>query len=317
MLVGLLVFSVGISIFVAFVLSEPTARSIGELVEAAKRISKGSLDTRVSTNSRDEVGELAAAFNVMAKQLEASFARERELERTRKELISAVSHDLRTPLASIQAMVESMADGVVTDPETVRRYLSTTLTEVDGLAQLVTDLFDLSQMDAGVLELHLDTALLQDLISDTLKAMSPQAEAYHLDLQGAVDKGLLPVIMDARRVQRVLYNLVQNSIRHTPPDGTIYLQARDTGAEVQVQVVDSGEGIPRQELERVFEWSYRTDRSRSRLSGGAGLGLSIAKGIVEAHGGRIWVESQEGTGSTFSFTLPKILPDRVAPGHAG
>ena len=120
---------------------------------------------------------------------------------------------------------------------------------------------------------------------------------HNLSLQGSLDGEITPVVMDTRRVQRVLYNLVQNSIRHTPPDGTIQIRARDVGAEVQVEVADTGEGIQEKDLSRLFEWSYRTDRSRSRESGGAGLGLSIARGIVEAHGGRIWVESVVGQGA--------------------
>ena len=131
----------------------------------------------------------------------------------------------------------------------------------------------------------MEAASLQDLISDTLESMSAQAAVHNLSLQGSLDGEITPVVMDTRRVQRVLYNLVQNSIRHTPPDGTIQIRARDVGAEVQVEVADTGEGIQEEDLPRLFEWSYRTDRSRSRESGGAGLGLSIARGIVEAHGG--------------------------------
>ena len=316
LLAGLLGFSLGMAIFVAFTYSASTTRSIQTLVGAVRRMSSGRLDARVAVQSRDEVGELAVAFNVMAEQLETSFARERELERARKELISAVSHDLRTPLASIRAMVESMNDGVVTDPETVKTYMRTTLTEVENLSQLVNDLFELSQMDAGVLELHMESASLQDLISDTLESMSLQATAHNLSLNGAVDGELMPLIMDTRRVQRVLYNLVQNSIRYTPPDGTIYIRARDTGVEIQVEVADTGEGIPAQDFPHLFERLYRTDQSRSRVSGGAGLGLSIARGIVEAHGGRIWAESEVGKGSTFSFTLPKSTTKPAVIGRA-
>ena len=155
-----------------------------------------------------------------------------------------MSHDLRTPLASIRAMVESINDGIVDDPETVRRYLRSTQTDVENLSQLINDLFELSQMDAGALELHLESSSLQDLISDTMESMSAQAAVHKLTLGGEVDENLSPVVMDAQRVQRVLYNLVQNAIRHTPPDGTIYLRAQDAGSEVQVDVVDTGEGIP-------------------------------------------------------------------------
>ena len=302
---GLLGFSLVISGFVAASISKPTPRSLRALSWAANKVSEGELDTRVPVESDDEVGELALAFNSMAGQLETSVAKEQELTLTRQELVSAVSHDLRTPLASIRAMLESMIDGVVEDQETTRRYLRNSLTEVENLGQLVDDLFEVSRMDAGMLQLQIEEASLQDLISDTLEGMSAQAAARNLQLLGRIEEPVAPVVMDLRRVQRVLYNPVQNAIRHTPPDGTINITARDTGAEVQVEVADTGDGISEQDLGGLFEPSRRTDPSRSRSSGGAGLGLTIAKGIVEAHGGQIWVASVLGQGSTFSFTLPK------------
>ena len=314
LLAGLLGFSVGMAVFVAFALSEPTTRSIRELMQGARNMSAGRLDAQVPVETNDELGELALAFNTMSERLRSSFGRERELEQARRELISAVSHDLRTPLASIRAMLESINDGVVADPDTVNRYIRTSLTEVENMGQLVNDLFELSQIDAGVLELHMEAASLQDLISDTLESMSAQASVHNLSLKGSLDGEITPVVMDTRRVQRVLYNLVQNSIRHTPPDGTILIRAMDVGEAVQVEVADNGEGIQEEDLPKLFEWSYRADRSRSRGSGGAGLGLSIARGIVEAHGGRIWVESVVGQGATFSFTLPKVGAGGAAGG---
>ena len=305
LLVGLLGFSLALAIYVAITISQPTAQAVQSLVAAAGRMSTGDLDTRVTVQSHDEIEEVARAFNAMAEQIERSVVRAHDLEQTRKELISAVSHDLRTPLASIRVMVESMSDGVVDDAETIERYLRITLSEVEHLSQLVNDLFDLSQVDSGALEMHMESASVQDLISDTLEAMSVQATANRLVLHGSVDGLLVPVVMDTQRIQRVLYNLVQNAMRHTPPDGTIDIRASDKGAEVQVEVVDTGEGIAETDLRRLFERWYRPDQSRSRSSGGTGLGLSIAKGIVEAHGGRIWAESVMGKGSTFRFTLPK------------
>ena len=149
-------------------------------------------------------------------------------------------------------------------------------------------------MDAGMLQLHVEDASVQDLISDTLESMSAQAVAREVSLQGGVHGEIAPVVMDTRRVQRVVYNLVQNSIRHTPPDGTIDISASDAGDEVQLVVSDTGDGVRDQDSERLFDRSYQGDPSRSRSSGGAGLGLSIAKRIVEAHGGRIWFESVVG-----------------------
>ncbi|MDA0733880.1 MAG: ATP-binding protein [Chloroflexi bacterium] len=306
-LVGLLGFSLGLSVFLAASLSASTVRSFQQLVSGVSQISTGNLTARVPVQSRDEVGRLASAFNNMAERLEESFSRQRDLEQARRDLIGSVSHDLRTPLASIRAMVESINDGVVTDADTVTRYLHNIESEVENLSQLINDLFELSQLDAGVLSLNLEISSLPDLISDTLESMSAQADASSkkLNLKGSVEGELSNVVTDARRMQRVLYNLVQNAVRYTPSDGTIQILARDTGAEVQVEVTDTGEGIPDAELPRIFDRFYRTEQSRSRDSGGAGLGLSIAKGIVEAHGGRLWVKSALGEGSTFGFALPK------------
>jgi signal transduction histidine kinase len=309
LLAGLLGFSLGVSVFVAAAITEPAVRSLRDLGAAVAKISAGDLKTRVPVESEDEIGELAVSINTMAAKLEASLEKERELTQSRRELVSAVSHDLRTPLASIRAMVESMVDGVVDDEETTGRYLRNTLSEVEYLSQLVDDLFEIARMDAGMLQLHVEDASVQDLISDTLESMSAQAAAREVSLQGGVHGEIAPLVMDTRRVQRVVYNLVQNSIRHTPPDGTIDISARDAGDEVQLVVSDTGDGVREQDRERLFDRSYRADPSRSRSSGGAGLGLSIAKGIVEAHGGRIWFESIVGQGSKFSFTIPKRLPE--------
>ena len=190
LLAGLLGFSLGISIFVAFAFSQSITGSIHEVLAAVRAMNTGNLSTRAPVLSSDEVGELASEFNDMAERLEISFARERELEQARTELMRAVSHDLRTPLASIRAMVESINDGVVTDPETIARYLRSTQTEVENLSQLIDDLFDLAQMDAGVLELHLENSSLQDMISDTLESMSAQAASRQLTLKGTVDEEL-------------------------------------------------------------------------------------------------------------------------------
>lgn len=307
LLVGLMVFSVGVAVFVAYASSEPTARVMNGFVSAVREMSTGNLGTRVPVESNDEVGELAAAFNDMVERLQSSFERERDLENARKELFGAVSHDLRTPLASIRAMIESINDGVVADDDTKARYLTTIQSEVENLSGLIGDLFELSQIDAGILALHIESASIQDLISDTLESMAAQATMRRLRLEGEVDQDLSPVSMDSQRVQRVLYNLVQNAIRYTPPDGSISIRAVDTGRDVQVQVADNGDGIRQKDLPKIFDRAYRADPARHRDSGGAGIGLSIAKGIIEAHGGRIWVESEPGRGSVFSFTLPKSM----------
>ena len=259
LLAGLLAFSLGISVFAASAITEPVVRSLRTLGAAVYEISAGDFKTRVPVDSVDEVGNLAASINSMAAQLEASSDREKELTQSRRELVSAVSHDLRTPLASIRVMVESLVDGVVNDQETSVRYLRNTLSEVEYLGRLVDDLFEVARLDAGMLQLHIEDASVQDLISDTLESMSAQAKAEDVSLEGCVQGEISPVVMDMRRVQRVLYNLVQNSIRHTPPDGTIFISASDTGDEVELVVSDTGDGVPEQDKGRLFDRTYRTD----------------------------------------------------------
>ena len=305
LLFGLIIFSLGLSVIASFYLSRPTIRNIQKVISAVRQINTGNLQQNVPVTSRDEVGELAIAYNAMLQRLQESLSRERNMEKARRELIEAVSHDLRTPISAIRVMIESINDGVVTDEETIKRYLQTAQSEIENLSQLVNDLFELSQIDAGLLKLHTDSVLLQKLIPDTLETMTAQAASYGLTLKGEIDQGLPPVTIDRSRVQRVLYNLIQNAIRHTPPDGSISIRAAEVGEAVEVQVVDTGEGITADDIPKVFERSFRSEQSRSRQYGGTGLGLSISKGIVEAHGGHIWVKSDPGRGSVFSFTLPK------------
>ena len=205
----------------------------------------------------------------------------------------------------MRVMVESINDGVVTDSETVHRYLRTLQGEVEYLSRLIDDLFELSQFDSGHIELRMGEADIKDLIMDTVAGLSAQAEQRQLTLRGSVDGQVPALTIDARRIQRVLYNLLQNAIRHTPADGTILVEARDAGAEVQVSVIDTGEGIAAADIPRLFERFHKGDKARTRGDSGSGLGLSITKGIVEAHGGRIWVVSAPGSGTAFTFALPK------------
>jgi signal transduction histidine kinase len=304
----LLLFSFGVSVCLAYFLTLPFKATIRSFLSAVEQMAGGKLDTRVEFRSGDELHQLADAFNSMAVKLEAAFARQKDLEQARRQLIAAVSHDLRNPLASMRAMVESINDGVVSDQETVERYLQQLQREVEYLSRLIDDLFELSQIDAGLIEIQLGWANLQDIISDTLEGFSAQAAQRRLVVEGRVEEGLGPVLMDTRRVQRVLSNLVQNALRHTPSDGTILIEAKDVGQEVWVVVSDSGEGMPPQDIPHIFEQFYRGDRARSRDESGSGLGLSIAERIVAAHGGRIWVQSELGSGATFTFTLPKGIP---------
>ncbi|MCW5849386.1 MAG: HAMP domain-containing protein [Anaerolineae bacterium] len=300
----LLVFSALLSLGFGLALAQSISQAARQVSQAAHRVAQGDLTARATVEGHDELAQLAADFNAMADRLAQAMREREQMERSRRELIAAVSHDLRTPLASIRALVEALADGMVDDPRMAERYLATIRGQTASLSRLIDDLFDLAQLDAGALRLHLEPTSLSDLISDTLESMQAQAQTKGVHLTGEVQPAVDPVLIAPDKVQRVLYNLVQNALRHTPPDGSVYLTARVVEDAVQVDVVDTGEGIPSEDLPHVFEPFYRAEKSRSRDHGGAGLGLAIARGIVEAHGGRLWVASQPGTGASFSFTLP-------------
>jgi signal transduction histidine kinase len=306
LLMLLLLFCSVVSLALGNVLAGALAGSIRRLTEAARALAVGDLSARVEVRGDDEVAALAREFNAMAAQL-AEAARQRERgEQTRRELIGAISHDLRTPLASLRAMIEALADGVVDDPSSQQRYLNSMRGQIGHLATLIDDLFELSQLESGVLRLEFDRASIQDLVSDTLESLQEQARQKGVRLEACVAPGVDLVRMAPQKIERVLYNLVTNAIRHTPSDGSVVIEvaAEDQERVVVVHVRDSGEGVGENDLPHVFERFYRSEKSRSRATGGAGLGLAIARGIVEAHGGQIWVESQRGQGARFSFTLP-------------
>lgn len=308
-LLGLLL---GYSVAIAGIYSALVSASIGdslkELVAAARRMAAGDLSTRVPPSREREMAELAEAFNVMASRLEAAFVRQRELEEARQGLIASVSHDLRTPLASLRVMVEAIADGVADDPETVRRYIAAMERETVSLGKLIDDLFEMARLDAGQVTLKLEASPIATLVLETLESMNAQAVRQGIVLRSNVDWAVPAVMIDADRIQRVLYNLIQNAIRHTPADGSVIVQVFDRGPDVQVDVRDTGEGIAASDLPHVFDRFYRGDKARSRDGGvGSGLGLTIARRLVETHGGRIWVVQPPEGGSVFSFTLPKAV----------
>ncbi|MFN8595623.1 MAG: ATP-binding protein [Anaerolineae bacterium] len=301
----LLVFATGIAAAVSFFLSTALTDRIFALNRAADQIAAGELKTRVTVAGRDELAQLAQTFNIMAAQLEAAQARQRELDTLRRDLVAWVSHDLRTPLTSIRALLEALADGLVDDPATVQRYYRVAQQDSRALSQLIDDLFEVSQMDAGGLKLDLAPNSIGDLISDTIESFSEAARQQQVTLSGAVAPHIDPVRMDAPRIGRVLANLTANALRHTPAGGRIDLAARRVDKRVIVEVSDTGEGIQPEDVPFVFDRFYRGEKSRNRATGGAGLGLAIARGIVAAHGGSIHVESEAGRGARFTFTLPQ------------
>lgn len=231
----------------------------------------------------------------------------RHLETVRRDFVSNISHELRTPLASLRALVETLRDGALDDPPAAQRFLDRIETEVDALAQMVQELLELSRIESGKVPLKLRPTPVSDIVLRPVERLLPQAERAGVELVIDLAGGLPPTLADAERVQQVITNLVHNAIKFTPAGGSITVRAEQgerTPDAVIISVIDTGEGIPAEDLPRIFERFYKVDRARS--AGGTGLGLAIAKHTVQAHGGEIWAESTEGKGSAFSFTLPVV-----------
>jgi signal transduction histidine kinase len=302
----LLVFAGGIAMILGYFLSSTVTERIHLLKGAAEKLAGGDLQTRVPVNGRDEVAALSTTFNQMAAQLQLADQKQRELESLRRDLIAWVGHDLQTPLASMRAILEALSDGVVDEPEMVKRYLLTAQRDVMSLSALIDDLFQMSQLDAGGFPLQSAPSSLSDLISDTLESFSELAKQQEITLEGEVEQDVDPVLMDTQAIGRVLNNLISNALRHTPSQGRVSVRVRRASSGVDVTVSDTGEGIRLQDIPHIFERFYRGDasRSRNRVTSGAGLGLAIARSIVQAHGGDIQVQSEPGKGTQFTFHLP-------------
>jgi len=293
----------------ALVLGRRVGAASKALVDVARRL--GERDARPAgpgPAAPQELARLHRELDLTSQRLEHARAREQALDSSRRELVAWVSHDLRTPLAGIRAIVEALEDGVVDDPETVARYYSTLRGEADRLAELVDDLFELSRAQAGVLELHIERVSLGDLVSDALAGASPIAAAKGVRLEGRLDGPSAELEVSASEVLRALRNILENAIRHTPSDGTVTVEAGQDDARAYVSVIDTGGGIPERDLPRVFEVAFRGDAARTPGDAGAGLGLAIARGFVEAHQGDISVRNENG-GCRFTVHLP--LPGRA------
>jgi signal transduction histidine kinase len=286
-------------------------RRLGHLEQAAARIAAGDLGTSVVVDGRDDIARLADAFNTMSTALREANERRGALEASRRELFAAISHDLRTPLSSIRAMVEALSDGVVTDEATTTRYLATMNADITQLSTLIDDLFELARIDSGALQLRVESLSLDEIVIPAVEAIRPAADRARVRLHCRSPAPTV-VNVDPQGLSRVLTNLLQNAIRHTPADGSVVVSASIEGPEIVVAVRDTGEGIAPGDLPKVFERFYRGEKSRSRALGGSGLGLSISRGIIEAHGGRIWIDATGAAGTTIKFSLPADGPVQPA-----
>jgi signal transduction histidine kinase len=276
-----------------------------QLAQTAQTIAAGDLSARVEVTGRDEVAQVSRVFNEMAAQLQETEAQRAELEQMRRDFIAWTSHDLRTPLTSIRAMVEALHDGVVDDPATVQRYYQTIRGDVIALNSLIDDLFEMAQLDAGGLALEKQPYAFGDLVSDALESFRALAQQRGIDLQAVVADDVGQVRLNAPKIGRVLANLISNGLRYTPEGGLVKVTAISIPNAIQVTIQDSGPGFHPDDLPRIFEQFYRGEQARSRSTGRAGLGLAIARGIVEAHNGRIWAENAADGGAVVGFTLPE------------
>jgi len=282
------------AVLVALALSRRILGPVETLKDAAQQIAKGDLSQRVAVQSRDEIGELAQAFNDMADGLA-------RLETLRRNMITDVAHELRTPLSNIRGYLEAFRDGVL-EPEP--EIIESVCEEAMRLSHLMDDLQELSLADAGQLRLDRHPVGLDEILTPAMVSARGQATAKEIGLRLDLPPGLPSVEVDERRIKQVVGNLLSNALTHTPPGGEVVCSAEAQGSQVEVSVQDTGEGIPSEHLPYIFERFYRVDRSRSRATGGTGLGLAIAKQLVEAHGGQMGVESEVGRGTRFIFTLP-------------
>jgi signal transduction histidine kinase len=287
----------GISLLIARWLARGMTQPLRDMAAAALRLERGDYATRVHVSSLDEVGQLAAAFNRMSAELE-------DLERSRRDLVANVSHELKTPITAIRAHLENLADGVEeADPRTFQVMLAQT----ERLTRLVDQLLDLSRLESGEVPFQREVVAVAPLVARVISEITIGRAISDVRLEANV-RDEVAAEADPERIHQVLFNLVDNAVRFTPPGGEIRITARQQDGRVQVRVADTGVGIAAEHLPRVFERFYRVDASRSRDDGGTGIGLAIARSIVEGHGGRIVAESDPGHGSTFTFDLPAAVP---------
>ncbi|MGD0197184.1 MAG: HAMP domain-containing sensor histidine kinase [Solirubrobacteraceae bacterium] len=279
--------SLGAALLLARWIREP----LDDLRRASAALAAGDLASRASERGPAEVAEVAHAFNAMADSIERLFE-------ARRELVAWASHDLRTPLASMQAMIEAIDDGLA-EP---REYLPSLAEQVHTLSSLVDDLFELARIDAGVLTQQIEQADIERVISSCVRGFEAEARAKGIRLEAPARGQVPPVRCAPDQLQRVLFNLLTNAIRHTPPDGAIAIAISPSVHDVTIAVEDTGEGVSAEAAARMFDRFWRAESARA--SAGSGLGLAIARALVEAHGGRIWAENRASGGARVAFTLP-------------
>ena len=288
-----------IALVMARWLARGMTQPLRDMADAARRMETGDYSTRVYTTTRDEVGQLAAAFNRMSRELE-------NLESSRRDLVANVSHELKTPITAIRAHLENLLDGVEEpDAETLQVMLA----QSERLGRLVEQLLDLSKLESGDVPLRREQVALAPLVSQVMSEIEVASAGRDVHVASDLPVDLPRIEADAERMHQVIFNLVDNAVRFTPEGGAVRIVAQRVNGSIQVRVADTGVGIPSEALPRLFERFYRVDPARARDGGGTGIGLAIARSVVEAHGGTIRAESRLGMGSTFTFDVPIVPPE--------
>jgi signal transduction histidine kinase len=288
--------AIGIAIILAYFLSRRILSPVKALTTAARQFGKGDFSRRVEYEGKGEMGELASSFNSMAENLEKN-------EQMRRNMVADVAHELRTPVSNLRGYLEAISDGVVKPDEAIIRSLNE---EAGSLTRLVSDLQELTLADAGKLKMTMQPEDISHIIKETVSAIQAKALSKEQKVTADLADNLPLVEIDALRIKQVLNNLLSNAMAHTGKGGNITVTGRHQDKKLIISVTDTGEGIPPEDLPMIFERFYRVDKSRTRATGGSGLGLTIAKRLVETHGGSIGVTSQQGKGSVFTFSIPII-----------
>jgi signal transduction histidine kinase len=285
-----------VAILAARLIAGSILRDVHAIRDGLVAVGRGERRVRIETSARDELSKLAEAANAMIAKLG-------DEEKARRDLVAAVSHDLRTPITSLRLLAEAVGDDIV-DGETRKAYIERMRTHIDALSALIDDLFELSRLEAGDIGWSLERVPLGELVGETVEAMRVQAEVKGVAVRADVPVSLAPARANPEKLQRVLFNLIQNAIRHTPADGSVVVRAEPVADDrIEVEVCDTGDGIAPEEREHVFTAFYRGGDGGSRTGAGAGLGLAVSRAIVEAHGGSIWLAEAE-SGTRVRFSLP-------------
>ncbi|KGX94004.1 histidine kinase [Pontibacillus halophilus JSM 076056 = DSM 19796] len=292
-----------LSVLLHLAVTHPLLKGVRQLSETSKVVAEGQFDVKVEETGPKEFKELAQHFNHMSTNLDDLFHKVKASEKFKRDLIANMSHDLKTPVASIKSYVEAMQDDIITDEETKKAYLHTIHTETDRLSALIQELLDLSRLEQEQSKGEYELVHIDQLLLETLQQFELLLREKELDAQVELPNVLEPIEVMPNQMKRVLSNLLDNAVRYTSQQGEITISVQQDDATTTFTVLDDGPGIREEHQEAIFERFYRVEPSRNKSYGGSGLGLAICKEIVEQHGGTLNVESEAGAGSRFTFTL--------------